>query len=294
MLDQNTDRMWYVIGAIVIGAAIIAMGLNIYSESFASVDDSFSDYMMYSISSVDIDPVTESDIITESLVLNYDFKDGTRTDTGISDSSGVSGSGLLKDFTDESGGWRDDGLHFTNGVNQVVGPSDMIFKDEVMTMEARVKFHDLDYDNRLGALNSIIKKGHVDAIVPHKGFAMTYDNRHNRMNFNYTNVGNSSGGFGGGGNRFRGNHKLNQDDWVTITVTVDEDMVGRLYLDGRLRRESQFENVQLNNNSPMIIGRWFGAYAKSDMTIQSVRIYDRPLDEREVAQNHNYDQLRRE
>ncbi len=39
MLDQNTDRMWYVIGAIVIGAAIIAMGLNIYSDSIASVDD---------------------------------------------------------------------------------------------------------------------------------------------------------------------------------------------------------------------------------------------------------------
>ncbi len=38
MLDQNTDRMWYVIGAIVIGAAIIAMGLNIYSDSFDSVD----------------------------------------------------------------------------------------------------------------------------------------------------------------------------------------------------------------------------------------------------------------
>ncbi len=38
MLDQNTDRMWYVIGAIVIGAVIIAMGLNIFSESFDSVD----------------------------------------------------------------------------------------------------------------------------------------------------------------------------------------------------------------------------------------------------------------
>ncbi len=41
MLDQNTDRMWYVIGAIVIGAAIIAMGLNIFSESFDSVEDNF-------------------------------------------------------------------------------------------------------------------------------------------------------------------------------------------------------------------------------------------------------------
>ncbi len=43
MLDQNTDRMWYVIGAIVIGAAIIAMGLNIYSDSFNSVEDNFAE-----------------------------------------------------------------------------------------------------------------------------------------------------------------------------------------------------------------------------------------------------------
>ncbi len=42
MLDQNTDRMWYVIGAIVIGAAIIAMGLNIFDESFDSVDGMFT------------------------------------------------------------------------------------------------------------------------------------------------------------------------------------------------------------------------------------------------------------
>ncbi len=42
MLDQNTDRMWYVIGAIVIGAAIIAMGLNIFDSSFDSVGVNFS------------------------------------------------------------------------------------------------------------------------------------------------------------------------------------------------------------------------------------------------------------
>ncbi len=45
MLDQNTDRMWYVIGAIVIGAAIIAMGLNIFDSSFESVDDNFANVM---------------------------------------------------------------------------------------------------------------------------------------------------------------------------------------------------------------------------------------------------------
>ncbi len=53
MLDQNTDRMWYVIGAIVIGAAIIAMGLNIFSDSFESVDDNFATLMTQV---VDVDP----------------------------------------------------------------------------------------------------------------------------------------------------------------------------------------------------------------------------------------------
>src|SRR5699024_6998345 len=39
MLDQNTDRMWYVIGAVLIGAAII-FGMNtLMPEAFASVGD---------------------------------------------------------------------------------------------------------------------------------------------------------------------------------------------------------------------------------------------------------------
>ena len=43
MLDQNTDRMWYVIGAVLIGAAII-FGMNtLMPEAFASVSDSFTD-----------------------------------------------------------------------------------------------------------------------------------------------------------------------------------------------------------------------------------------------------------
>ncbi len=54
MLDQNTDRMWYVIGAIVIGAAIIAMGLNIFSESFDSVDGMMSDLSGVAFQKIDM------------------------------------------------------------------------------------------------------------------------------------------------------------------------------------------------------------------------------------------------
>ncbi len=42
MLDQNTDRMWYVIGAIVIGAVIIASMMTVSPTSFEAVSDLFS------------------------------------------------------------------------------------------------------------------------------------------------------------------------------------------------------------------------------------------------------------
>ena len=42
MLDQNTDRMWYVIGALVVGAGIILLANKAMPEIFASVTDMFS------------------------------------------------------------------------------------------------------------------------------------------------------------------------------------------------------------------------------------------------------------
>lgn len=41
MLDQNTDRMWYVIGAVIIGAAIILILNGTMPQIFASVAESF-------------------------------------------------------------------------------------------------------------------------------------------------------------------------------------------------------------------------------------------------------------
>src|SRR5699024_7172468 len=60
MLDQNTDRMWYVIGAVLIGAAII-FGMNtLMPEAFASVGSmmaSLTDIAGENIASIDIDPL---------------------------------------------------------------------------------------------------------------------------------------------------------------------------------------------------------------------------------------------
>ncbi len=93
MLDQNTDRMWYVIGAIVIGAAIIAMGLNIYSESFETVDDmmvgamDIADNYMYRLNGV------EPEIINE--LHTYNKVEG-----------GYEVSGFNRDYIDEHYGGR--------------------------------------------------------------------------------------------------------------------------------------------------------------------------------------------
>ena len=45
MLDQNTDRMWYVIGALVVGAGIILLANNTMPEVFANVTESFEQPM---------------------------------------------------------------------------------------------------------------------------------------------------------------------------------------------------------------------------------------------------------
>lgn len=41
MLDQNTDRMWYVIGAVLVGAATILIANGTLPQMFASVTESF-------------------------------------------------------------------------------------------------------------------------------------------------------------------------------------------------------------------------------------------------------------
>lgn len=42
MLDQNTDRMWYVIGAVIVGAGIILLANKVMPELFASVGESMT------------------------------------------------------------------------------------------------------------------------------------------------------------------------------------------------------------------------------------------------------------
>ena len=53
MLDQNTDRMWFVIGAVIVGAAIIFIANGTIPEIFASVTDTFKQSSDMATSEID-------------------------------------------------------------------------------------------------------------------------------------------------------------------------------------------------------------------------------------------------
>ena len=62
MLDQNTDTMWFVIGAVIVGAAIIFIANGTLPDIFASVADSFEDVASEATSVVeDIEPIQDID-----------------------------------------------------------------------------------------------------------------------------------------------------------------------------------------------------------------------------------------
>lgn len=42
MLDQNTDRMWFVIGAVIVGAAIIFIANSMFPTMFTNISGVFN------------------------------------------------------------------------------------------------------------------------------------------------------------------------------------------------------------------------------------------------------------
>ena len=89
MLDQTTDRMWYMIGAILLGAAIIGAMLFFMPEAFASVGGMFDDF----IGKV---AIGETETLQEYLDRTYG------SDTNI-----VYHEGIYEFITDPGYGWVD-------------------------------------------------------------------------------------------------------------------------------------------------------------------------------------------
>ena len=77
MLDQNTDRMWYVIGALVVGAGIILLANKTMPDVFASVSKSFEQPLNSAIGQL------RELANTKNLYTNGDFRyQGVPTDKG--------------------------------------------------------------------------------------------------------------------------------------------------------------------------------------------------------------------
>ena len=86
MLDQNTDRMWYVIGALVVGAGIILLANKAMPEVFANVTDSFNSVASgatYALNNEfvyeDIIDSNDVEIYEYGKLINYDASSDTWT-----------------------------------------------------------------------------------------------------------------------------------------------------------------------------------------------------------------------
>jgi hypothetical protein len=109
---------------------------------------------------------------------------------------------------------------------------------EKITIQAIVRFNNLDYNNNTGILYSIANKGAPDQISPHKGWWFRYDNRNNRKAFWYTCFGNTNGGYVGGGNHFGYINKIfEKDGFNFILFTIDITKVIFILMEHYLKQD---------------------------------------------------------
>lgn len=71
MLDQNTDRMWFVIGALVVGAGIILLANKTMPQLFASVADTFKEKTDEVTTVMDDMELHKSNYITDFTARSY-------------------------------------------------------------------------------------------------------------------------------------------------------------------------------------------------------------------------------
>lgn len=112
MLDQNTDRMWYVIGAVLIGAAII-FGMNtLMPEAFASVGGSFNDVI--DVISNNVKNIAEEDNPNNLLNLNSIRNHSAATHK-------IKSNINLGQYYEVTSSWDASGIHFGPKENLIIG-----------------------------------------------------------------------------------------------------------------------------------------------------------------------------
>ncbi len=182
-----------------------------------------------------------------------------------------------------------DGAYEFDGDNDYIncGNSEFFNIDDALTVTAWVKFNNLDYSSNTGDLLGIAGKGHPDSADPNYGWWFSYDNRSNKEYFTYTCFGNSTGGYGGGGNSFGGiiyGQTFNNDEWyhLAFSITTTE---AKLFINGEQQGPTKsISNLQLSDLSrPLVIGSInTGTSGVFNGIIDDVRIYNRVVSEDEI------------
>lgn len=82
MLDQNTDRMWYVIGALVVGAGIILLANGALPDIFASVTGTFEESVGKAITVADDIGSYDANLLRVAFEHKYTFANGLNGNVG--------------------------------------------------------------------------------------------------------------------------------------------------------------------------------------------------------------------
>lgn len=197
--------------------------------------------------------------------------------------------------TQKATGKRNQALFF-DGVESLDCGNGQMVQDfsEGFTYAGWVRFSNLDYTGGTGTLNSFVCKGNTDQAPAHAGFWIAYDNRTNETRWTYTCFGNTNGGFSGGSNNFTDSeydYTFENGVWYHIGVTIDENSVARLYINGEQHgSDKQFSNLDLNNTTQnLYIGAGYNGVTRQHYGyLDDQRIYNRGLSASEMSQLYSY------
>ena len=117
MLDQNTDRMWFVIGAVIVGAAIIFIANGTLPTLFASVSESFEEATTKGTSVIDeirfddritknFEVMGDTKVVNSSFVHTTSFQVGENTITLDVPLRSANNSARDRVFLDTDGKWK--------------------------------------------------------------------------------------------------------------------------------------------------------------------------------------------
>jgi len=169
MLDQNTDRMWYVIGALVVGAGVILLANKTMPEVFAKVGKTFQGITDNTIEDLDDEfkgtPVKNG----KNLIMN------PSTIKGLANQEGMGVAVLMKDEEESyyrvtpnsntyvSTFWRDNGVYNDEVFSEpmIQGETYTIFVDVRIPVAGMVSFYNQQGRQKVNVENEWVTISHT-------------------------------------------------------------------------------------------------------------------------------------